>query len=154
MSEMKISKNFETPKLPESSVEKAPPRLDFELEKFSEEIEERNNKKFRVTGIKSAPAVPPISERRRKDIEKTLSLGLEEIYFSMSPEKRAEFKKKGEDTAFKINKLLEKTMVNLGKVVNLIKKWLALIPGVNKFFLEQEAKIRADKIFKMKNNKL
>jgi len=33
----------------------------------------------------------------------------------------------------------------------LIKKWLLLIPGVNKYFLEQEAKIKADEIVKMKN---
>ncbi len=151
MSEMKISKNFETPKLPESSVEKVPSPPGFELEKFSKETEERNDKALLVSNAKSAPTALPLSERRRKDIEKTLSLGLEEIYFSMSPEKRAEFKKMGEDTAFRINKLLEKTKVNLGKVVNLIKKWLALIPGVNKFFLEQEAKIRADEIVKMKS---
>ena len=32
------------------------------------------------------------------------------------------------------------------KILKLIRSWLKLIPGVNKFFLEQEAKIKTDKI--------
>jgi len=28
--------------------------------------------------------------------------------------------------------------------------WLKLIPGVNKFFLEQEAKIKTDEVLKLK----
>jgi hypothetical protein len=35
-------------------------------------------------------------------------------------------------------------------IVDLIKKWLAIIPGVNKFFLEQEAKIKTDQIIALK----
>jgi len=29
--------------------------------------------------------------------------------------------------------------------------WLKILPGVNKFFLEQEAKIKTDKILALKN---
>jgi hypothetical protein len=32
------------------------------------------------------------------------------------------------------------------KILALIRDWLKLIPGVNRFFLEQEAKIKTDKI--------
>jgi len=32
------------------------------------------------------------------------------------------------------------------KALGLIRDWLRIIPGVNRFFLEQEAKIKADKI--------
>jgi len=87
---------------------------------------------------------------REKEIEKTLESGLEDIYMNMPEEKRLEFKKVGEETAGKINKLLEQTRVNAKKIVNLIKKWLLLIPGINKFFLEQEAKIKTDRIMKLK----
>ena len=87
---------------------------------------------------------------REKEIEKTLEVGLEDIYKNMSIEKRGEFKRAGEETADKINKLLEKTKVKAKKIINLIKKWLSLIPGVNKFFLEQEAKIKTDEIMKLK----
>jgi len=50
----------------------------------------------------------------------------------------------------KINTLLDKAKINLGKIASLIRKWLSIIPGVNKFFLEQEAKIKADEIMKLK----
>jgi hypothetical protein len=32
------------------------------------------------------------------------------------------------------------------KVLTIIKKWLQTIPGISKFFIEQEAKIKTDKI--------
>jgi hypothetical protein len=35
--------------------------------------------------------------------------------------------------------------------VDVIKRWLSIIPGINKFFLEQDAKIKAEKIIKLKN---
>lgn len=89
--------------------------------------------------------------KQQKQIEKILSSGLEEIYLSLTPEKQRKFKQTGEKTATKINKLLNKAKINLGAIVKLIRKWLSLIPGVNKYFLEQEAKIRADEIIKMRN---
>jgi len=92
--------------------------------------------------------------KQQKQIENILSSGLEEIYLSLTPEKQKKFKRAGEETAIKINKLLLKTKVNLGAIIKLIRKWLALIPGVNKYFLEQEAKIRADEIVKLKNENL
>jgi hypothetical protein len=90
-------------------------------------------------------------EERERQIENFLAQDLEEIYLGLPLEKQAEFRKTGEETAKKIEKLLEKTKVSIGKIVNLIRKWLSLIPGVNKFFLEQEAKIKADEIIKLRN---
>lgn len=83
-------------------------------------------------------------------IENIMSEGLEDIYLNMSKEKRGEFKTRGEEAAGKIEKLLQATKVNAKKVVDLIKNWLKIIPGVNKYFLEQESKIKADKIIKNK----
>ncbi|MFA5248658.1 MAG: hypothetical protein WC415_05640 [Patescibacteria group bacterium] len=152
MPELKIANNFETPKTPESSIEKAPARPDFNLEKTKEGIEKEVSDISAInTPSSSAPVVSvSLYEERRQEIEKKLAHGLDDIYLSLSPEKRAEFRKAGEETAIKINKLLEKTKVNLSKIVNLIRKWLSVLPGVNKLFLEQEAKIRADEIVKMK----
>jgi len=98
-----------------------------------------------VTGV-SAPQA-----KQQKQIETILSKGLEEIYVSLTPEKQKKFRQVGEETAIKINKLLSKAKVNIGAIIKLIRKWLSLIPGVNKYFLEQEAKIRADEIIKLKN---
>jgi len=89
----------------------------------------------------------------QKQVENVLSLGMAEIYLSLTPEKRQEFKIKGEETAKRIGQLLAKTKVNIGEIIKLIKKWLSLIPGMNKYFLEKEAKIKADEIIKIKSEK-
>jgi len=70
----------------------------------------------------------------------------------MTPQKQKEFQVKGEETVKKINILLSEAKIKVNKIVDLIKRWLKLIPGVNKFFLEQETKLKVDKILKIKNN--
>ena len=89
--------------------------------------------------------------RREKEIDNFLAEGLSETFLAMSPEKQKIFKAEGEKTARKINELLNAAKINVSKIVSLIKKWLSLITGINKFFLDQEAKIKADKIIKMKD---
>jgi hypothetical protein len=69
----------------------------------------------------------------------------------MNAAQQQEFKKSGEETVKKINNLLDKTKIKAGKIIDLIRAWLRLIPGINRFFLEQEAKIKADKIIKVKD---
>jgi len=96
---------------------------------------------------KSRP-VTPAEEERKKRIEKILEKDLEDIYIKMSPEKQKEFRLAGEETSRKINLLLGQGRVRVKKIIDLIRKWLSLIPGVNKFFLEQEAKIKTDEIIK------
>jgi hypothetical protein len=84
-------------------------------------------------------------------IEKVLEQDLEQIYFDLPEESKSVFKKEGELTARKINALLSETKVAAQKIVDLVLAWLSLVPGVNRFFAEQEAKIKADKILAMKN---
>lgn len=98
----------------------------------------------------AANVMAPLA-KRQKQIENVLAAGLEEVYLSLAPEKRKEFKRVGEETAGKINKILAKAKVNIGRIVRLIRKWLSLIPGVNRYFLDQEAKIKADEIIKMRS---
>jgi len=86
---------------------------------------------------------------REKRIEKVLEEGLGEMYVTLTPDQKKQFKVVGEQTAKQINQLLNETKVKIGKIVELIKKWLSLIPGVNRFFLEQEAKIKADEIIQL-----
>ena len=64
----------------------------------------------------------------------------------MPPQTQEAFRAKGEETASKIRQLLTAAHVNIKKILFLICDWLKMIPGVNIFFLEQEAKIKADKI--------
>ncbi len=89
-------------------------------------------------------------EIQKKQIDDILSFGLSDIFLDLEPAKQQEFKKTGEVTVSKINALLNKANVNINKIVHLIKKWLGILPNANKYYLEQEAKIKADKIIQIK----
>lgn len=88
---------------------------------------------------------------RQKEIEKIMEDNLQDAYLSLPPDKQLKFKAEGEKAAIEISSLIDKGKASLKKIIELIKKWLSLIPGVNKYFLEQEAKIKADKILENKN---
>lgn len=88
-------------------------------------------------------------EKRKKEIEKVLEKDLGEIYISLPEDKKRDFRTVGEQTAMQINGLFNQGKIKIKKIIYLIKKWLALIPGINKYFLEQEAKIKADEIMKI-----
>ncbi len=104
-----------------------------------------------TAGFAAAQSAIQKRKEREKKIESILAEGMEEIYLNMTPAKREEFKKAGEEAAREINGLLEKTKVKVKKIINIIKKWLSIIPRVNKFFLEQESKIKADEVMKLKD---
>ena len=40
--------------------------------------------------------------------------------------------------------------MKIKKIFELLLQWLKLLPGVNKFFLEQEAKIKVDQIMSLR----
>jgi len=105
------------------------------------------------TGEAVRPAPAPaktLQQIREEQIDEILADGLEEAFLKMAPKQQMAFKAEGERTAKKINQLLNKARISLKKIVDLIRRWLLLVPGVNKFFLEQEAKIKADRIVKLK----
>ncbi len=79
-------------------------------------------------------------------VEDILSKGIAEIYSGLSPDKKPIFRAKGEEVAHKIKAMIEKGKVKVHAILKLIKEWLHTIPGINKFFLEQEAKIKTDLI--------
>ncbi len=100
--------------------------------------------------VKTSPQAQSLQKKREIEIDNILADGLSEVFLKMNPAQQKEFKAKGEETVKKIVLLLEKTKVKVDKIITLIKKWLKLIPGVNKFFLEQETKLKADKIISLK----
>ena len=83
-------------------------------------------------------------------VEKILSDGLKDTYDKLSPIAQQEFKLKGEETASKIRELLRAARVQVKKIFRLILEWLMLLPNINRFFLEQEAKIKTDRIIELK----
>jgi len=98
------------------------------------------------TPISKAPFVLKEKSEVLKEIESILSEGLEEPYQSLPDNLKKDFKQKGEETASKIEELVNQAKIMVHKIVDLIKNWLCIIPGVNKFFLEQETKIKTGKI--------
>ena len=81
-----------------------------------------------------------------KKVESMLEDGLGEMYLRMTPMEQQKFKIKGEETTNLIIRLMHEPRLKIKKIFELIRKWLKMIPGVNKFFLEQTAKIKTDKI--------
>ncbi len=100
----------------------------------------------------AAPVVLPVAEPTApvdptiRSIELILSEDMMEQFKAMSPADQAKFKAKGEETVSKLAELMRKTAVKAKEVLKLIAGWLRFIPHVNKYFLEQESKIKTDKI--------
>lgn len=86
---------------------------------------------------------------RQKKVEKILEIDLAAIYNSLTPEKKVEFKAAGERAAQEISTLLTEAKVQIKKIIEIIINWLKIVPGINQFFVEQEAKIKADEIIKL-----
>jgi len=102
-----------------------------------------------ITPAVNPPISPAVKDPLAEQIENILEDGLSEAYLSLSAEKKQEFKMVGEATAKKITLLLQEAKVKISQIFLLIIRWLKVIPGVNKFFLEQEAKIKTDRIIKL-----
>lgn len=102
-----------------------------------------------VSGVMPASVLQRHKERE-KEIESILAQDLEDFYLSMGEEKRMEFKIVGEKTARIINTMIETGKFQAKKIIELIRKWLSIVPGINKFFVEQQAKIKTDRIMRIK----
>lgn len=90
-----------------------------------------------------------IDEEEVKEVEKILEDDLADVYVTLDPKQQQEFKEQGEETAREIVSLMHHMKIKAQKVLKLILRWLKIIPGVSKFFIEQEAKIKADKILEL-----
>ncbi|PIZ81553.1 MAG: hypothetical protein COY02_01435, partial [Parcubacteria group bacterium CG_4_10_14_0_2_um_filter_41_6] len=71
---------------------------------------------------------------------------LDQAYQNLDPQTQEMIKKQGEQTATAIEQLIEQGKAMAKGVLGLIRAWLHKIPGMNKFFLEQESKLKTDKI--------
>lgn len=144
------AKPEKTPELKHGLLENIAERILSRPEKAKETIKSQAEK-IATPIVPISSAVPTWQQKRMEAIDNILAEGLNEVFLKMNPNQQKEFKKKGEEITLKINELLNKTKVNVRKIIDLIKSWLKMIPGVNSFFLEQEVKIKADKILKIKD---
>lgn len=135
---------FERPATPEQRPEAAKPleRINDDQDPFPSSVQQP------ADDAVIAPATP-----EEQLIERIMEDGLGELYSQMPPDKQREFRQVGERTARQINQLLGATKVQISKIVSLIKDWLKIIPGINRFFIEQEAKIKTDELLRMRQPK-
>ena len=92
----------------------------------------------------------PVKSPALVEIENILEEDLADTYSKMEPKLQQKFNAEGQKTAAKIAEILKETKVQAHKIFKLIFEWLKIIPAVNKFFIKQEAKIKTDKIMKLK----
>lgn len=137
---------------PSAEREKGPEATDQDREKVLTEIASNESKNQIGQNGAAISEARNARKQREKKIEKILEKDLEDIYLSLPADIKSEFRKLGEETANQINNLLDKAQIKIKEIIILIRKWLMIIPGVNKFFLEQETKIKADEIVKLKVN--
>lgn len=142
----KTESKTEAPALPEK-------RTDQAFEDYKQVNEDKPAESPYVIKQASHSTTTPaaITDQKSKmviEIEELMAQGLGDQYQRMTPEEQAEFRKVGEETASTISQLIDQFKLTAKKGLQLIRRWLRIIPGVNKFFLEQEAKIKADEIIK------
>ncbi|MBI4093000.1 MAG: hypothetical protein HY420_03705 [Candidatus Kerfeldbacteria bacterium] len=115
-------------------------------QKYGPEVAERGGVAAPPTSAAIPAPVSPAKDALTQELENALSEDLGMLYAKMTPVERMMFKREGERTASLIRVFIEEVKVKSQKILDLIRRWLRLIPGVNKFFLEQEAKIKTDKV--------
>lgn len=93
-----------------------------------------------------ASAVNDPRAKMLKDIEAILSDGLKDIYTALPASHKQSFKQKGEFVANAITDLVIRGGAKVKTVWKLITDWLGSLPGMNKYFLEQEIKIKTDRV--------
>ena len=144
------SPEFALPAQPEE--EKTREEKENEAQKVSEQVQAKHGEQ-----PKPAPAkfkrhykpIPVVQDETVLKIEKILASGLDDQFANLSPIAKQEFKIKGEETAVKIKELMQSTHIKVKKILYLIIEWLRILPGINKFFLEQEAKIKTDQLIEL-----
>ncbi|MCB9802668.1 hypothetical protein H6761_01440 [Candidatus Nomurabacteria bacterium] len=119
-------------------------------EQSSQEKQEREPINIDLPQVKSVSQNANFdADLELKKVESILSENMESAFLSMDSATQLVFKQKGEETAKKIFVLLKSGKAKMKKIIDLIFQWLRIIPKVNKHFLQQEAKIKADAILNM-----
>ncbi len=139
--------------------EKLEPKLEAPVDnrakgRFERPVAAEAEKNIPVAAPLAAPAQEQTSTPDKDEeivmIENILSENISEIYKELSDAQKRSFRQKGEEISIKIKGMLKKARVATHEILNIIKEWLRMLPGISHYFLEQEAKIKTDKILQMK----
>jgi hypothetical protein len=137
----------ETIKSPEKQEEKDKSQ-EKEEKKEKVQIKDDDKQSDAITYLDSETSA---QKERMKQIDKILSEDMSDMFLNLPKDKQKEFKEEGERIVVKVSQLMEKAKVKVNKIIKLIKNWLGIMPNANKYYLEQEAKIKTDKILKLKD---
>lgn len=106
---------------------------------------------------------PQVRSREVKQVEKKteiaekidniLSQDLDDFIQSLSSQEKERFQAKKEETIGVIEKMINQAKVVGREILNLIKKLLNFLPGMDRFFREKESKIKTDQILSMINKR-
>ncbi len=102
-----------------------------------------------VSAVQASAVPVPSPDPVVSSIETILSEDMYEHFEAMPPDLQEKFRKKGEETVSRLARMVEGTVIKAKEVLLVIVVWLKTIPGVNKYFLEQESKIKTDKILEL-----
>ncbi|MEY4744569.1 MAG: hypothetical protein RL272_514 [Candidatus Parcubacteria bacterium] len=98
---------------------------------------------------KRPEAPPEAKDKYRVRVERALEQNLWDLYFALPQGVREKFKEEGETAAAALRAAIETKRVRPSTVLHAVNRWLKTIPKVNPYFLEQEAKIKTDKIMEL-----
>jgi hypothetical protein len=122
-------------------------------------IKKEQPKEGEVSFGQVAPPPSPVAQSSQQpaaksasllEVEKILEEHLGDLYARIPDKDKSRFLKTGEETAKEIDGLLNQAKVKVKKILSLIAAWLKLIPGVSKFFIEQEAELKTNKLLALK----
>lgn len=82
-------------------------------------------------------------------LRQILSEDMAELLTALPADKKFEVQTEGLKTIAQIQKLLKQAHLQIRKIFQLIWQWLKRIPGLNRFFLEQEAKKKTEEILEI-----
>lgn len=108
---------------------------------------------LRLSKKKKAPAIPQVRDEITLEVEQILEEGLGDAFRALTPVQQQEFKIKGEEVAYGIRSMFSRPKLKIRSLFSLILEWLKMLPGINRFFLQQEAKIKVDKIVALHKHK-
>lgn len=102
--------------------------------------------------IPAQPAAVPQTQKEPAlvSVESVLADGLGDVYATLDPMTQREVRQQGETTAARVLSLLQQASVQVRKIIELITGWLKLIPGVSRLFIEQEAKLKTDRLLALR----
>lgn len=152
----RISTPESVPSLPPSP-ERLPSPESFDVARKEQQPAHPGEKQQEAT-LPSLPqrvaAPKPFPDALQREVESILAEGLEDAYAAMDPLSQQEFKEEGERAASEIRSLLDEAKVKIHKLLKILTGWLRMIPGVSRLFVEQEAKIKTDRLLALRRKKM